>query len=176
MNVLDGIILAPLAYFAFQGFRNGFLREVLGLGGVILALFLGFRYMGDLGDWISHIAGVTEIWMTVLAFVLIFGGVIIGMQLIIYSLEAVLKMAFLSMPNRIFGLLFGLLKSSLFVSVLFILLLGLGQPGEETRNESMLYPYIISVAPGAYNIIGTVYPGSEAFSETIRRAIEDFDF
>jgi len=85
-------------------------------------------------------------------------------------------MALLSVPNRVLGLVFGVLKSSLFVSVFFILLLGLGQPKEETRNDSLLYPYIMMVAPAAYNAIGNIYPGSESFTDTVRRALEDFDF
>lgn len=176
MNILDGIILVPLIFFAFQGFRNGLLREVMGLGGVLLALFLGFRHMDDVGNLINRMFEINEVWVSVLSFVLIFAGVIIAIQLIIYSLEAVLKLALLSVPNRVLGLVFGVLKSSLFVSVFFILLLGLGQPKEETRNDSLLYPYIMMVAPAAYNAIGNIYPGSESFTDTVRRALEDFDF
>ncbi len=175
MNIIDGIILVPLLYFGFQGFRNGLLREVLGLGGVLLALFLGFRYMDDVADLLTGLIDLSPVWVSVIAFVILFGGIIAGVQVLILSLEKVLKMALLSMPNRIFGLLFGLLKSSLFLSAFFILLLGFGVPDKETRHDSLLYPYVMAVAPGVYNIVGIIYPGTDSFTETIQRAIEEYE-
>jgi len=176
MNIIDGIILVPLLFFGFQGFRNGLLREVMGLGGVIAALFLGFRYMDELQTLLSNILDIEAIWLSILAFVLIFMGVIIAVQLLIHALEAVLKMALLSVPNRVLGMLFGLLKSAIFLSVLFILMLGLGLPGEDSREDSLLYEYVVPVAPAAYNVIGSVYPGTESFSETFQKALDEFDF
>jgi len=175
MNVIDAIILVPLLYFGFQGFRNGLLREVLGLGGVLLALFLGFRHMDAVGKILDGLFDLDPVWVSVLSFVVLFVGIIAAVQILIISLEKVLKMALLSMPNRIFGLLFGLLKSSLFLSAFFILLLGFGVPDKETRHDSMLYPYVMAVAPAAYNLVGIIYPGTDSFTETIQKALEEYE-
>ncbi|MCH8567207.1 MAG: CvpA family protein [Balneolales bacterium] len=174
MNVLDAILLVPLVYFAFQGFRNGLLREVFGFAGVLLALFLGFRYLDSVQDMITGVIPVEDAFIPVLAFVMIFVTVIVLVQLAIIASEAILKFALLSVPNRIFGLLFGLLKSGLFISGMLVLLLAFNLPDEETRQDSLLYPYVISVAPAAYNIVGVVYPGTNSFTETIEEVMKDY--
>lgn len=167
LTFIDFLILVPLAVAAFSGFRNGLLREVLGLGGVLLALFLGFRYMTEARLWLEGYVSTDEVWLSVLAFVLIFGLVFAGVQLMIRLLEGVLKAALLSIPNKLLGMCFGLFKSGLFLSLIFILLLAFEQPSEEARQSSVLYPVVVQVAPMAYDLLAHFYPNTESFAESI---------
>lgn len=171
LTFIDFLILVPLAVAGFTGFRNGLLREVLGLGGVLLALFLGFRYMTEVRLWLQPYVNTEEVWLSVLAFVLIFGLVFAAMQLLIRILEGVLKAALLSVPNKLLGMLFGLFKSGLFLSLLSILLLAFEQPSEQARSESVLYPYIVQVAPMAYDVLAYFYPNTDSFAESVEDAL-----
>jgi membrane protein required for colicin V production len=174
MNFFDIIVIVICAYFGFAGFRNGLLREVLGLAGVILALFLAFRYLDPLNSWLVHVTRVDDVYSPIITFALIFLAVILAVHLLIISLEYVIEFAFLSMPNRLFGMTFGVLKSSLFISIILLLLAGFNLPGEQTKRDSALYPIVLGVAPVTYNIVGTIYPGTEDFYNSIQETLDRY--
>lgn len=44
MGLLDGIIIVILTLFAWKGFRNGLVKEVFRIVGLVLAVFLAFQY------------------------------------------------------------------------------------------------------------------------------------
>ncbi|HCT54151.1 MAG TPA: CvpA family protein, partial [Balneola sp.] len=48
-------------------------------------------------------------------------------------------------------------------------------PAEETREDSLLYDYIIQVGPAAYETIAFIYPGAEGFTETIQENINKYN-
>lgn len=174
MSILDIVILVILAYFGFAGFRNGLLREVLGLAGVVAGLFLAFRYLDPFNSWFVQLTGLDDAYAPIITFTLIFLLVILATQIIIIALEYVIKFAFLSMPNRVLGLTFGVLKSGLFVSLIFLLLAGLNMPGDKTKQQSLLYPYVLGIAPVTYNIVGTFYPGTEDFYQSIQKTLDKY--
>lgn len=174
MNFFDIIVLVVFAYFGFAGFRNGLLREVFGLAGVILGLFLAFRYLDPLNSWFVHMTGIDDMYSPIITFALIFFAVILAVHLLIIAFEYVIEFAFLSMPNRLFGMAFGVLKSSLFLSIIMLLLAGFNVPGEQTQRSSALYPIILGVAPVTYNIVGAVYPGTEDFYNSIQETLDRY--
>lgn len=170
MNLLDGIILIPLLFAGFQGFRNGLMREVIGLVGVVLSLFLAFRYLDETSHAVSQVITISETYLPIIAFALLFLSLLAGVQALIYVLEKILKLALLSVPNRLLGLAFSVLKSSLFISAFLILLAHFDLPDKDMREGSMLYGYVLPVAPGAYDALATVYPETENLAKTL----EDF--
>ncbi|MFW6347398.1 MAG: CvpA family protein [Cyclonatronaceae bacterium] len=167
MNLLDGIILVPLLFAGFQGFRNGLMREVIGLVGVVLSLFVSFRYLDETARAVSDVITISETYLPIVAFAVLFLSLLAGVQALIYLLEKILKMAMLSLPNRLLGLAFSVLKSSVFISAFLILLALFDMPGEELREGSMLYGYITPVAPVAYDALATVYPETENLAQTL---------
>jgi len=173
MNLFDIFVFIVLGYFAFAGFRNGFVREVLGLTGLIIALFLAFRYLEPLNSWLIHVTGVHDAYSLLITFALIFLLVILLVHLAIISIEYLIKVSFLSTTNRVFGLLFGVLKSSVFVSMAVILLVTIEIPGEKTRQTSLTYPIMEQIAPVVYNGIATIYPNTLKFQESVQRTIEE---
>lgn len=172
MNLLDGIILIPLLFAGFQGFRNGLLREVMGLAGVVLSLFLAFRYLEQTAAVVSDVITISETYLPIVAFAVLFLSLLAGVQALIYIAEKILKMALLSLPNRLLGLAFSVLKSSLFISIFIILLAQVGLPDEQLREESLLYGYVAPVAPLAYDAVATVYPETETLAKTLEEFAE----
>ena len=170
MNLLDGIILIPLLFAGVQGFRNGLMREVIGLVGVVLSLFLSFRYLDETARAVSDVITISETYLPIVAFAVLFLSLLAAVQALIYLLEKILKMAMLTLPNRLLGLAFSVLKSSIFISAILILLAQFDQPGQELRDGSMLYGYVAPVAPVAYDALATVYPETENLAKTL----EDF--
>lgn len=172
MNILDFLILLPIAYFGYRGFRNGFVREVLSILGIVLAVFLTFRYMDEAGSYIKPFLGAHAAYVPFAAALLIFIGTLIVVNIVAKIGQKLLETVHLSSLNRIGGLAFGALKSGIIISALLLVAAGFNLPSEKMRKASIAYPRVIYLAPWAYDTVAAVYPGAEDFVQTIRKNFE----
>ena len=172
MNMIDLLILVPLLFFAFRGFRNGLVKEVFGLIGLVLAVFFSFQYMAEFSVLIREQLDTQSPYVPYFSFGILFLLVLLAVQVIIYFTEGLLRIVFLSLPNRLFGAVFSAFKSALVISIILLLFSGFALPDTETRSESLFYPYIIQLAPATYNVVANVYPGASSYLEAIQDAFE----
>lgn len=175
MNLLDFLIFIPICYFCYRGFTNGIIKEVFSIAGIILAVFITFSYMDAAGSYIQPLFEEETVLIPFISGALLFIGTVSAVQFIAFSLKKALETINLNFINRLAGLGFGFLKSSIAISALLILLAGLNLPSQEARAESVTYPYIIYMAPWAYDTVAAVYPGAENFSDTIRETLDRYD-
>lgn len=175
MNVVDGLLLIPLAYAGFRGFKNGFIKEVLGIAGLVIAVLLGFNLITPASTFISNQWEVSQEVVPYLAFGLVFVLTLIVVSIITVILDNVVKMVFLSIPNRLLGLAFSTLKMGIILSIALIFMSGFNIPDNEARNKSLAYPYVISVAPIAYDVIATVVPGVDNYRETVDKTLDEYN-
>src|SRR5690625_7278871 len=106
MNILDLLILLPIAFFAYRGFKNGLIREVLGIAGIVLGVFLAFRYMDEAGVYIQLFFGEHVEYVPFVADFIIFIGslvVVTGLALMPKKLFVAIQLHFM---NRATGLVF----------------------------------------------------------------------
>ena len=176
MNQLDLLILLPLLFFCYRGFVNGFVKEVFGIVGTILAVFLTFQYMDVVGSWIQPLFDPKNSLVPFISAILIFVGTLTLVNILAFVIKKLLEAVQLNFINRLSGLVFGLLKSGIIISALLIILSGFGIPSEESRKSSMLYSYIMPLAPWAYNSVASVYPGAGELSDILDkyRSVESF--
>lgn len=170
MNLLDFLIFIPILYFCYRGVRNGLIGEVLGIAGIILAVFLTFHYMDEVADYIRPLIEGNPSYLPFVAGAIIFFGTVIVIQLIAYILRRFLEVVRLNIVNRILGFFFGLLKGGIIVSAILLLLAGFNQPSQESREKSVSYSYVIYLAPWAYNAVAT-----ENFSRTIQSTLNKYN-
>ncbi|PWN05969.1 CvpA family protein [Rhodohalobacter mucosus] len=172
MNTLDFIILLPIAYFAWRGFMNGFIKEILSIAGIVIAVFLTFEYMADVSRMFRPIFSNGS-QATIAAGIFIFVLTVAMAQFIAYAAGKFLELININFINKLVGLIFGSLKSGIIVSAFLLLLAGFNLPGETARNESISYPYVIYLAPAVFDLASAVYPGAENFIETIEKTLEE---
>jgi len=172
MNLLDFFIVIPMGYFAYRGFTSGVIHEVLNIVGIVLAVFITFEYMEEASAMFRPFFESQD-YAVVAAGIFLFIATIAAVQAIAYASQKLLEVIKLNLLNRIAGLAFGALKSGIIISGILLLMAGFNLPGEESRNESISYPYVIYLAPMAFDLVATVYPGAENFIETIDRTIEE---
>lgn len=173
MNILDLAILLPILLFAFQGYRNGIVREILTIIGVVFAVFIAFHFMDDLAGILKPLFDQPDDIVILISGVILFAAVFILVMTIAFLIRKFLELIKLNLVNRIFGLIFGGLKAGIAISALLLLFAGFGLPGEETRNNSVTYPYVIHLAPAAFNIVASVYPGSGDFINKIEHTLDE---
>lgn len=172
MNLLDIVILVPLAYMAYKGFAKGFVQEVFNIAGVILAIFVTFKYMGPVAAFLAPFVDNKDT-ATITAGIALFVLSIVLVQAGVMWIEKVLDIINLNILNKLTGLVFGFAKSAIIVSAVLLLLAGINLPSKENRDQSVTYPYVIQAAPLAYNLIANFYPEAEGFVETIERYMQE---
>lgn len=175
MYTLDIIIALPILYFGYKGAVNGLVKEVLNIVGITLAVFLTFNYMDAFGSIIAPFFEDKPEYIPFASGLILFLGTLITVGLLAYLTKKFLEAVKLGTVNRVFGALFGALKASMIVSAVLLLLSGFNYPAEETRNESILYKYVIQVGPATYETIAFIYPGAEGFTETIQENINKYN-
>lgn len=175
MNIIDGFILIPLVYYAFRGFKNGFIREAFSIVGLIISIFFAFSFMGPVSAAASEAWDISFEHLPYIAFAVIFLVLLIAFNLVIIFTEHLLKALYLSMPNRILGLVLATVKCALLISVVILFLSGFDLPGEEYQTESLTYPFFADVAPIVYDGIAAIYPGAESFAETVQETIDKYN-
>ena len=153
MKMLDLIILLPLIYGAYKGYKRGFIMSLFMLLAVIVGLYAAFHFTDlivDYGkehfEWSSKYSSP----ITFLSLFLVVGaGVYFGGKV----LESVIKLAKLSVLNSLAGALLGLLQWIYFVGSLLLMLISFDQKekiiSKETKQHSYVLPVITAVLHGS---------------------------
>lgn len=176
VGILDIIIAIPILIFLISGLKKGLIEEALGLIGQIIAIFLAFTYMVDFSQFWEEFYDIDSAWIPFFSFIILYIGIILLAKLIIKFLNSLLKLANLSVVNLIFGGVFAALKGALLVSVFLVVLSIIDQPQKEYRESSLLYEYVLPIAPKTYNVLAKVYPGVKDFADQTGQYFKETDF
>ena len=158
MEILDLIILMPLIYGAYKGYKRGFIMSLFLLLAVVVGLYAAFHftdvivgYGKEHFSWTSnYIAPVTFLSL----FLVVGAGIYFGGKV----LESVIKLVKLSILNSLAGALLGLLQWTYFVGSLLLMLISFDQKesiiSKETKQHSIIIPAITSVLHGSIPGVG----------------------
>lgn len=114
MNWIDIIVLIPLCWYAYRGFRNGFLMEIVSLAALFLGLFISYKFSDLISLWITGTTLAKPI-----SFSLCFILTIVLVNLLGKILKRALKPVLSEFLDKGLGILFGALKVILVFGVLF---------------------------------------------------------
>ncbi len=142
MNFLDIIIVLPVLWGGWVGFRKGLIIEVFTLLAFAVGIWGGIHF----SDWASGLlqqAGVTGKYLPVIAFIVVFILVGAGVLFVGKAIQKMVKVVALKPLDKIGGAGFGALKYLFIVSVLLVIFDSIQQRDEilpsKTREESLLY-------------------------------------
>lgn len=158
MEILDLIILMPLIYGAYKGYKRGFIMSLFLLLAVVVGLYAAFHftdvivgYGKEHFSWKSnYIAPVTFLSL----FLVVGAGIYFGGKV----LESVIKLVKLSILNSLAGALLGLLQWTYFVGSLLLMLISFDQKesiiSKETKQHSLILPAMTTVLHGSIPGVG----------------------
>ena len=117
MNWADYVILAVFAVSILIGLMRGFTREVLGIIGWVLALWVAFTFTHQTSEWL-----VTRIETPSVRRAAAFGGLFLGMllltSLITFFVGRLVRQGALATIDRTLGAGFGVLRALVLVAAL----------------------------------------------------------
>ena len=121
MNSLDIVLLVLLIPALVRGLKKGFLEQAISLVGVIVGVYLAYRFSGVVCEKLKEYITMSETVLNVMAFALILIVVLLLVQLIAKLVTGVAEMATLGWLNKALGLVFSLAMALLVMSILIIL-------------------------------------------------------
>lgn len=151
MNFLDILFCIPLIWFTYKGFSKGFVIELASLIALILAAYCGIHFSNFVAGFLVNTLGLGPKYTPIISFIITFILVLIIVFTLAKMLEKSLNLLALGIPNKILGAFFGFAKTVFILSVLLLIFNKLDDKAslvtKETRNKSMLYNPISSIAP-----------------------------
>ena len=144
MSILDIILLICFIPALVQGVRKGFIAQAISIASIIIGIWASSRFAEVVSEWLGKYITVSDQVMKVVAFALIFIAVFLVLAAVGKLLEGMFRMVTLDWLNRLAGLVFALLKTSLILGILIMVFTSLNDTfdlvSEATLNESVLYP------------------------------------
>ena len=117
MQTIDIIIAVLLVIGLVSGLRDGLVKQVAGLAGIIGGLLLGRMFYMPVGEWLMSTFGISVQAAHITAFILILIIVPLLLNLVGWLVSKLLSAICLGWINRLLGGLVGVLKFALLAGV-----------------------------------------------------------
>ena len=151
MNYFDIIIIIPLIWGGYKGFKKGFIIEIASFIALGLGIWGGMRFSSISAKYLSSAFEISENVMPLISFAVTFIAIVIVVFTFAKMLQKIITMVALGFINRATGALFGMLKFGLIMSVLInftnILNDQISFIEPEMKNTSILYVPMGTIAP-----------------------------
>ena len=169
MNALDIIILVPLVIGAWKGFRDGLIIELFSFLALILALIGGFKLLHVVMEFMREKWDINGEWLPILAFLLIFTGIIILTNIAGKALSKVVNVTFLGVFDKLGGAILAVLKWALGISILIWIIDKMSvEVPFSWIEDSVIYPYLEPLAGYMWELIAYIFPVANDFFEQIK--------
>lgn len=150
MGFIDIILVIPILFGAFWGFKKGLIIEVASLIALGAGVYLGLKFSDLVSGWINDWMSEPNRYVNLIAFSLVFIAVVVLVFFFAKILEKGINLALLKPINKIFGAIFGLAKMVLLTGVFLIIIEGYIKESnpftEEEKTNSLLYEPLLLVA------------------------------
>jgi membrane protein required for colicin V production len=158
MDWLSIVLIVAIGLLTWQAYRNGFVREIVSLSSVILAIPLAGIFYDDLYPKVHPLVD-NEALANLVSFLAIFLAVVVGGLLAGYLLKGTVNALNLGSADRVAGAAFGFAKGVLLAQVLLIALVAFPRPDirdeidDSPVAETLLdaAPAVLAILPGAFD-------------------------
>ncbi|MTI41293.1 CvpA family protein [Fulvivirga lutimaris] len=172
MNTLDIIILAPLLFGAYRGFKKGFVLEIVAIVSFVLAIIGGFKLMHWGMDLIDQYFDISGELLPYISFIVIFIGIILLTNLVGKVFKKILDLTLLGTVDNLAGAVLSVIKWAFGISVLLWLSTSFGiNFSEEWVEGSVLYEPIVTFAPKLVEYLSAVVPYTNDLFDHIQKLL-----
>jgi len=148
MAVIDWVILAVLAVSSLIRLKRRFVKDALSLASWIAAFIIARLFSGNLATLLAGVVETNSVrW--ILAFVILFAGTVTIGAMINHLLVEMVRMTGLGGTDRVFGMVFGLIRG---LVVLVAIVYGLQftlVPQDAWWQDSVFIPHLTTLADWA---------------------------
>ena len=120
MELIDIIVTILLVVGLITGIKDGLVKRVLGLAGLIAGLIIGKKIYLSVAEKLTPFLGTSEKTTQIIAFALILIAVPLIFSLIAWLIGNLLKTAGLGWVNRLLGGIIGVITNALVIGLFFV--------------------------------------------------------
>ncbi len=170
MNFIDVILILFIGIGFILGFKDGFIRKLIGLIGFVVAVICAYLFSDDVGRAIEKITGIEYYFASIIAASLLFLLVVFLFSLLKRFVHPFDKVN--NMLNQLVGAVVGVVQILFFASAVFLLLNIINLPAEKERENSFLYNKVYDIIPATVDYFQDYTPDTR---EIIRTYINEKD-
>jgi len=122
MNFLDILILIFLVFFLYRGYKRGIVSEAFQIAGLVTAFYLSSPVSDIISKMIIANYEIDEKIVFFVSGILAFIVIILIFLIVGKIVTKALKIVMLSLPNKIFGAIFGVVKGFFIVTLVILVL------------------------------------------------------
>ncbi|MGE3073382.1 MAG: CvpA family protein [Dehalococcoidia bacterium] len=169
MNWLDLVLIAAIGFSTYSGYRNGFIRELVSIAAVILAIPVAGIFYDNMFPKVEPIVRNEDL-AALFSFVAIMIGVIIGGQVAAHLLKRTAEILNLGILDRLAGGAFGFLKAVFIAQALLVALVTFPNPDlRGTVDGSPVATRLIDSAPTVLAFLPQTFDeGIDLFNDHIK--------
>jgi membrane protein required for colicin V production len=156
--VIDFIAVGLIILSIIKGLRNGLVVAVFSLLAFIVGLAAALKLSVVVADYLGTNTHISQRWLPILAFAIVFFTVTLLVRLGAKAIEAVLKVAMLGWLNKLGGIIFYLVLYFFIFSILLFYADQLHIIKPETTEISSTYKLIYPIAPVIMDTLGSILP------------------
>ncbi len=172
MTTTDILIYVFLVLSFGVGLRDGLLKKLFAMVGVILALIVATKYMKSGGAYMMSLFKFEQETAYIITFSLIFLCVVLLTNFFYRWFGGDSKSY--KIWDRIAGGIVGMIEGLIVLSLVLILLTLFDVPTREEKKSSDLYKPVAGFAPALFDQINKIFPKSKQFKEELYNAIERY--
>jgi membrane protein required for colicin V production len=168
--IIDIIFAVLMVLAIVQGFRRGLIIAVFSFVAIIIGLAAAMKLSAAVANHIGHAVKVSEKWLPVISFALVFLIVVLLVRLGARMLQKTVETVMLGIVNRIGGII---LYAAIYITVFSILLFYAQQMNiikPATIEASITWSFVQPWGPKAINVLGAAIP----FFRDMFKQLEEF--
>ncbi|MFA0961987.1 CvpA family protein [Roseivirga sp. BDSF3-8] len=168
MNTLDIILLVLLVIGAVEGYRKGLLISIFGFIGLVLAVIGSIKLLDVAQEWLIAMLEKDAFYVPVLAFALIFIGILLTVTLLGRGLKKLIDLTPLGLADNVAGAILGAVKWCFAVGFLLWLfdMMHFDLPAN-WKEGSVVYPIVMVVTTAVIDILSGAIPFIKEMSEKL---------
>jgi membrane protein required for colicin V production len=151
MNILDIILVVPLLWALYRGFRKGLVYMIASLTALVLGILGAMRFHVRTGEILNSWFNINPDHLNLVSFAVSFIIIVLIVHIAAFLVDRLIKAVALSIVNRAAGMFFGLFVSAFVVSIILMPIDAANSRKEfispDTVEGSMLYRPLTKLAP-----------------------------
>lgn len=165
MNYIDIIFGLILLFAAIGGFRKGLVSELASLAALVLGIWGAIEFSYITSEFLTENFHLETEYLNIISFVVTFIVIVILVQIVGSAVNKFIEVAMLGFLNKTAGLVFGILRSALVISIILLVFDKIDKDVEiisqKAKTESRLYEPVRNFAPSLFPFIQNWVDGED---------------
>lgn len=157
MNYIDIIIIILIILSAIGGFKNGLVTELASLAALILGIWGAIHFSDITTGLLIKYFDLKSDHINIISFGVTFIVIVILVHIVGNVVSNMIDSGILGVTNKLGGMVFGVLRSILFLSIVIMVFDRINNDveilPEDVKNKSRMYEPIRNVAPSIFPFI-----------------------